>query len=1654
MAEAGGKSPKKHQNAKSHNSNIPRNFVGRSCRKEDKKQISNKPEQLVDLKVSKTKTFSQNSKYNYREQVKSENVTPDESPSRNSSPSTSSGSQEVIKGKHVKNKGLVSGLCSNNAKPIETLKDNMKLTSKNGKDDLSNTDETGDLSDIEKSFKDLVVDSSKEENGDAHITASCDKVDKVEHACSKQVTPPKSKDGKKEKDRLSYRKDLQEERNKFWLRYFNDRPTDLLILAFHKMNELQKVDAKQQQAQFRCGVCQYYCNSMAIVRKHIKEERHNNNIKRLLDNSTVKILPPLPTSHTDFQTIMLEGLYAQHGMTEKDCTERQAIVKYIDVLVQEKLPGCSVRMFGSSVHCLGLKTSDLNIDLHVSGNWVASKALCLVAELITKDAAFRDVKRNFTEKIPTIVFTQVETEVVCVISLNNERPVLLAALIAKYTHFHPILRRLTTIFRLWGKLAKVDQQDKGLWPSYALYLLVIFYLQHCDEPVLPVLNDFVSSSVSDNPSQSESNEFVLKLDIDEVKSKWQSKNTQTFGELWVSLLKFYASNCDSPDYVVSIDNSEPKFRQAKRINIVDPFMPKRNVTRTVSCASLYYYIAHCLKTTYRHFGVPQTKQGPIFGNILEDLVPIDKYKHHKDVFEAQNSVTSQLIRLIPLVDKNYILSDKTEDEAYREVSRILTTKPEDFINFNNINVKLVKRTCPNEGQYKNLIVSPLDAQYLISQLDPTMLDFKFNSYTFTGGMAVPLVCEVCKEEGHIKDVCPVEKLLPLEKLPPVDRRMIVTLDATCLEVYNKWIPSTWELYKREEILNTLQEYISSIYPTAVLTLFGSTKNGFGSRRSDLDICLTFNEEDGRKGLKVASFIETLGDQLKNCSDLKNVLIISSAKVPIIKFEHTESQLEGDISLYNILGQENTQLLRSYTEIDDRVTPLGFMMKKFAKLCHIGDASKGGLSSYAYSLMVIYFLQHCSPPVLPVLQELHEGDGPCPEVLIDGCNTYYFKDLHKLSEVWKNRERNTSSVGLLWLQLLRFYTEIFDIENHVISIRTYKTVTKFEKLWISKCFTIEDPFDVAHNLGSALTRNMNVFIIKVLRKGRKVFGTPIYYIPNHCSIQALYFNTADLQVLSPPNDRGCRFCKTIGHVVKDCPAKQAVAERKGILNNNTKNEGNTTAASEDSKESENSIAISDSVSSSSDNTEDKMLLSKFSKPRDAVDYHPWPVGMKRKSKLPKADFQSSVDQLLLEGPSHLNSTTVKETTVSSRINPQISSKTNHLQHHLVGVPLVRTQNPLGSNEVPPIQTNADENSEGGTSKKQADTFKTLVYTNSNFKQNVKPGYLSPTDTASNQIPSSMVYTNTNYRNDKRVPTTEKDQSHEAVHPFSEIIHQQQRFPGSVGNAIPGSGGTSLHFQYENGRCMPSITSINIGYLNTTPVSNPAIPSMFLRHAIPSPLSSSDPRLGHPLINHMTNPIHSVPHMGSVPCVNNNFPRKCGSPHVQKLQVTGPQVTPAGTSRNVHIGNGLNNSAHIEETHHEVSGKNNPVTSSAGGSTPYLPPPFSVLRALKAENVVQPRRKYVNKKHDYENELKQLEKRARLLTRNLEYSIGLAGHSNKSEIEHSMTHKKIQKGRNCHKHWNTFSNKQVGGDQIKYENAEMQDTESNVTPLNTDSSSSDD
>uniref|UniRef100_A0A674JVM0 RNA uridylyltransferase n=1 Tax=Terrapene triunguis TaxID=2587831 RepID=A0A674JVM0_9SAUR len=433
---------------------------------------------------------------------------------------------------------------------------------------------------------------------------------------------------------------------------------------------------------------------------------------------------------------------------------------------------------------------------------------------------------------------------------------------------------------------------------------------------------------------------------------------------------------------------------------------------------------------------------------------------------------------------------------------------------------------------------------LIGQFLESELFYEFNKPAFTKGKSPMVVCSLCKREGHLKRDCPEDfKKIELDPLPALTPKFSNILDQVCIQCYKDFAPNIIEDQAREHIRQNLESFIRQEFPGTRLNLFGSSKNGFGFKQSDLDICMTIDGLETSEGLDCIRIIEELARVLKKHSGLRNVLPITTAKVPIVKFFHVRSGLEVDISLYNTLALHNTRLLSSYAAIDSRVKYLCYTMKVFTKMCDIGDASRGSLSSYAYTLMVLYFLQQRNPPVIPVLQEMYK-EPKKPEILVDGWNVYFFDKIDELPACWSDYDSNTESVGELWLGLLRFYTEEFDFKEHVICIRRKNLLTTFKKQWTSKYIVIEDPFDLNHNLGAGLSRKMTNFIMKAFINGRRVFGTPIKGFPKEYPSKMEYF--FDPEVLTEgelaPNDRCCRICGKIGHFMKDCPMRRKLRRR--------------------------------------------------------------------------------------------------------------------------------------------------------------------------------------------------------------------------------------------------------------------------------------------------------------------------------------------------------------------------------------------------------------------------------------------------------------------------------------------------------------------------------
>lgn len=433
--------------------------------------------------------------------------------------------------------------------------------------------------------------------------------------------------------------------------------------------------------------------------------------------------------------------------------------------------------------------------------------------------------------------------------------------------------------------------------------------------------------------------------------------------------------------------------------------------------------------------------------------------------------------------------------------------------------------------------TPDEAKARMAGLKKEDLKWDFDPEKILRSRRLPVACGVCGKDGHSKSACPELEVPRVGFIPPPDFGYLALLDNVCWNVFRNFAQREVDQQNRESIRKELEAHIkgSADFSKAVLTLFGSSCNGFGFADSDLDLCLTFEGNPDGKGLDFAAIVKKLARILRKNRFFCDIMPISSAKVPIVKLRHRPTGLESDISLYNQLGRRNSQLLATYSAIDPRVRILGYMAKLLAKQCEIGDASRGSLSSYAYTLMVLHYLQQVKPPVIPVLQEIVIEGVDRAKYVIEGCDTWFFEDCQNLARVWPHFGANREPPSTLWLGFLLYYAELFNYRQQVVCIRQLKPLYRLEKMWTDRPIAIEDPFDLAHNLGSGVSLRMGAYIRRVFVSARRFFQTPVKRLPsNFSSLEEYLFNPKVLVAAGPPpNDRGCLVCGKVGHKAKEC-----------------------------------------------------------------------------------------------------------------------------------------------------------------------------------------------------------------------------------------------------------------------------------------------------------------------------------------------------------------------------------------------------------------------------------------------------------------------------------------------------------------------------------------
>ncbi|KAG8627423.1 hypothetical protein KVT40_004906 [Elsinoe batatas] len=315
-----------------------------------------------------------------------------------------------------------------------------------------------------------------------------------------------------------------------------------------------------------------------------------------------------------------------------------------------------------------------------------------------------------------------------------------------------------------------------------------------------------------------------------------------------------------------------------------------------------------------------------------------------------------------------------------------------------------------------------------------------------------------KDGGN--DPLPSPKTRPKAALEPDEEDK---LSGDMRELYDRILPSDESEERRAKLVKKLEKILNDEWPgnDIKVNVFGSSGNLLSSSDSDVDICITTSFKKLESMHSLATVLHQHG--------MERVVCRAAAKVPIVKAWDPELQLACDMNVNNTLALENTRMIKTYVQIDDRVRPLAKIIKYWTKQRILNDAAYGGtISSYTWICMIINFLQTRNPPILPSLQKLDQS----LRLTIDGKQSEFADDLTKLQGHGKE---NKESLGTLLFCFFRYYGFELDYQTYVVSVKEGRLLSRKEKGWNPDNYQdkeartrlcVEEPFNTIRNLGNS------------------------------------------------------------------------------------------------------------------------------------------------------------------------------------------------------------------------------------------------------------------------------------------------------------------------------------------------------------------------------------------------------------------------------------------------------------------------------------------------------------------------------------------------------------------------------------------------------------
>uniref|UniRef100_A0A1B6CKY0 PAP-associated domain-containing protein n=1 Tax=Clastoptera arizonana TaxID=38151 RepID=A0A1B6CKY0_9HEMI len=312
----------------------------------------------------------------------------------------------------------------------------------------------------------------------------------------------------------------------------------------------------------------------------------------------------------------------------------------------------------------------------------------------------------------------------------------------------------------------------------------------------------------------------------------------------------------------------------------------------------------------------------------------------------------------------------------------------------------------------------------------------------------------------------------------ISDQMLILYKSTCLD----------DLAIRLRFLTARQveASITGLFPVNKCLLFGSSVNGFGILGCDLDLFINFDDsgqESYKKRLvfhtkssllnnrtQVQKHLEALADHFQlfhpGCTSVKRIF---QAKVPIMKYRQELTGIDCDLSISSMTAIYMSELLYTFGNIDWRIRPLMFTIKKWAAEVKLTNPNPGRyITNFSISLLVIFYLQQIK--ILPSLDELIKKSGVDDKRLSDdGVNCTFLRDVTSFQR--HPRDKDLSLEDLL--QGFFEYYASFDFNMKAIALGCGGPLPKQDYAPLYIINPLERHLNVSKNVSAEETERLKI-----------------------------------------------------------------------------------------------------------------------------------------------------------------------------------------------------------------------------------------------------------------------------------------------------------------------------------------------------------------------------------------------------------------------------------------------------------------------------------------------------------------------------------------------------------------------------------------------------